>query len=87
MGRPVLAQTGLSGPYDFTLRGPRTPEALPAELQEQLGLQLDAVTAPIDVIVVDDVHEPTLDVQPATASSADAPASAVASQAEATRAP
>ena len=67
MRRPVLDQTGLSGPYDFTLRGPRTPEALPAELQEQLGLQLDAVTAPIDVIVVDDVHEPALDVQPATA--------------------
>lgn len=87
MGRPVLDQTGLSGPYDFTLRGPRTPEALPAELQEQLGLQLDAVTAPINVIVVDNVHEPTLDVQPATASSPDAPASAIASQAPATRAP
>ena len=65
MGRPVLDQTGLSGPYDFTLRGPRTPEALPQELQEQLGLKLDAVTAPINVIVVDDVHEPTVDVQTA----------------------
>jgi uncharacterized protein (TIGR03435 family) len=77
MGGPaVLDQTGLSGTYDFTLRGPRTPEALPAELQEQLGLQLDAVTAPINVIVVDDVHEPTLDVQSASASSAEVPAGA-----------
>jgi uncharacterized protein (TIGR03435 family) len=74
MGGPaVLDQTGLSGPFDFTLRGPRTPEALPAELQEQLGLQLDAVTAPINVIVVDDVHEPTLDLQTASASSAEGP--------------
>jgi uncharacterized protein (TIGR03435 family) len=71
MRRPVIDQTGLAGPYDFTLRGPRTPEALPAELQEQLGLQLDAVTAPIDVIVVDDIRQPTLDVQSAAASSAD----------------
>ena len=87
MGRPVIDQTGLSGPYDFTLRGPRTPEALPAELQEQLGLQLDAVTAPINVIVVDDVNEPTVDVQSASASSAGVEAGALASNATARRAP
>jgi uncharacterized protein (TIGR03435 family) len=63
MGRPVIDKTGLTGRYDFTLRGPRASEALPAELQEQLGLRLEAVTAPIDVIVVDDIQQPTLDVQ------------------------
>jgi hypothetical protein len=64
IGRPVLDQTGLTGRYDFALLGTHTPEALPADLREKLGLQLDAVTAPINVIVVDDVHEPTVDVQP-----------------------
>jgi bla regulator protein blaR1 len=87
MGRPVLDQTGLSGPYDFTLRGPRTPEALPAELQEQLRLQLDAVTAPINVIVVDEVHEPTLDVRSASVSSVDVQAGVFASDAAARRSP
>ena len=86
MGGPVLDQTGLSGTYDFTLRGPRTPEALPAEVQEQLGLHLAAVTAPINVIVVDDVHQPTLGVQPVAASSANAPVGALVSQAAARRA-
>lgn len=86
MGGPVLDQTGLSGTYDFTLRGPRTPEALPAEVQEQLGLHLAAVTAPINVIVVDDVREPTLGVQPVASSSAGVPAGALVSQAAARRA-
>jgi uncharacterized protein (TIGR03435 family) len=86
MGGPVLDQTGLSGTYDFTLRGPRTPEALPAEVQEQLGLHLAAVTAPINVIVVDNVREPTLGVQPVAASGAAVPAGALVSQAAARRA-
>jgi uncharacterized protein (TIGR03435 family) len=83
MGRPVLDQTGLTGRYDFTLRGTNTPEAMPAELQQQLGLRLEAVTAPVDVIVVDHVHEPTVDVQAATASSVDVRAGALSSNAAA----
>jgi uncharacterized protein (TIGR03435 family) len=86
MNRPVLDQTGLASHYDFWLVGSDRPQALPAELREQLGLQLAAVTAPINVIVVDDVHEPTVDVQPATASGAKIPASALASHAAARRA-
>jgi hypothetical protein len=50
-------------------------------------LQLDAVTAPINVIVVDEVHEPTLDVRSASVSSVDVQAGVFASDAAARRSP
>ena len=64
----------------FALKGPQTPEARLAELREQLGLRLEAVTAPVRVIVVDDIREPTLDAQSA-ASPADVLVGVLASQA------
>ena len=67
MGRPVADQTGLTERYDFLIVGPHTAQTLPAELREQLGLQLEAGTAPVDVIVVDDIQQPRLDVQSAAA--------------------
>ena len=38
---------------------------------EQLGVQLDAVTAPINVILVDAVQQPTIEGKSAAESSAD----------------
>jgi bla regulator protein blaR1 len=61
LGRPVLDRTGLTGHYDFTLTGPLTADSLPATLHDQLGLNIEPATLPMDVIVVDQLQEPTLD--------------------------
>jgi uncharacterized protein (TIGR03435 family) len=66
--RPVIDQTGLTGCYDFKLRytydeahatDPDAPPGLFTAIQEQLGLKLDAVKAPIDVFVIDRVEPPS----------------------------
>jgi uncharacterized protein (TIGR03435 family) len=66
--RPVVDQTGLSGRYDFKLqwtfdenRAPTdgsAPPSLFTAIQEQLGLKLEAVKAPTDVVVIDKVERP-----------------------------
>jgi bla regulator protein BlaR1 len=71
-GRTVVDKTGLTGNYDFTLKwtpksttdaGSATgPESLPSfftALQEQLGLRLVSAKGQVEVIVVDDVDEPS----------------------------
>jgi uncharacterized protein (TIGR03435 family) len=67
-GRPVVDQTRLVGRYDFTLKwsrgdGPNSdPNAAPElreAIQEQLGLKLEPVKAPVDVIVIDHVERPS----------------------------
>ena len=64
-GRPVVDRTGLPGTYDFELEfsPAATPDAqLPSvftALQEQLGLKLEATTAPVRVLVIDAVDRPT----------------------------
>lgn len=68
MDRPVVDQTGLTGRYDFRLKwtfdeskAPTDGTAAPSlftAVQEQLGLKLDAVKAPADVLVVDKVEKP-----------------------------
>jgi uncharacterized protein (TIGR03435 family) len=64
MGRPVLDMTGLKGLYDFTLdttglgfngnpaNDPSAPSIFTA-VQENLGLRLIALKAPVEVLVVD----------------------------------
>jgi uncharacterized protein (TIGR03435 family) len=62
VGRPVVDQTGLTGPYEITLDwavdNPTSNEAAPGPsiftaLQEQLGLKLDSTKGPVETIVVD----------------------------------
>jgi len=74
LDRPVLDRTGLTGRFDFAiefspqpdvpsdpgakfrpdLTGPTFIEAL----KEQLGLKLEPLTGPFDVLVIDNVEEP-----------------------------
>lgn len=65
-GKTVVDQTGLTGRYNFTLTW--TPESkggddpgpsLFTALQEQLGLKLEVRKLPVDVLVVDQVEQPT----------------------------
>jgi uncharacterized protein (TIGR03435 family) len=68
MDRPVVDQTGLNGRYDFQLKWTFDESKVPADgtappelftaIQEQLGLKLDAVKAPAEVLVVDKVERP-----------------------------
>jgi uncharacterized protein (TIGR03435 family) len=65
IGRPVIDKTGIKGRYWFQLewaadhdeRGAASPSLL-AAIQEQLGLNLQERTAPIEVLVVDHVERP-----------------------------
>ncbi len=59
LGRTVVDNTGLTGEYDFTAQWPRDQSAdspgptIPAALQEQLGLRLEAGKGPVEIVVVD----------------------------------
>lgn len=68
LDRPAVDRTGLTGRYDFALEW--TPEDLAANganpgpslftaIQEQLGLKLERVKGPADVLVVDSVAKPS----------------------------
>ena len=67
--KPVVDETGLMGRYDFTLKyamdesrvSPDTnaPPGLFTAMEEQLGLKLEPVKAPVGVLVVDSVDKPT----------------------------
>ncbi len=67
--RPIVDQTGLTGRYDFQLqytfdesRAPTDGTAAPSlftAVQEQMGLKLEAVKAPVDVMVIDQVERPS----------------------------
>lgn len=65
--RPVVDRTGLRGEFDFTIDYEKDPDAAPgnpqlvgpgffAALQEQLGLKLESIKAPVDVLVIDRVE-------------------------------
>lgn len=65
--RPVVDRTALPGRYDFTLKWtyavsaeeqPDAPPSLFTAIKEQLGLQLNAVKGPAEVIVIDHLERP-----------------------------
>jgi len=71
-GRILLDQTGLTGKYTFTLKWSRqnlsaatTPSSempgpsLFTALEDQLGLRLESTKAPVDVLVIDHVEQPS----------------------------
>ncbi len=63
VGRPVLDQTGLPGIYGFTLNYSKAnaddrPDVFTA-VQEQLGLKLQAIKAPVTMFVIDHVEKPS----------------------------
>jgi uncharacterized protein (TIGR03435 family) len=70
VSRPVVDRTGLAGTFDFKLEwapDATTPDAptdsnAPAfttALNEQLGLKLEPIRAPIDILIVDHVERPS----------------------------
>ena len=72
LGHPVVNRTGLSGPYAVKLqwaseraraaKNQTDDAALPSlftAVQEQLGLKLESITAPVDIFVIDSVELPT----------------------------
>jgi len=65
--RPVVDQTALKGRYDFKLQwtldeapttSPDAPPGLFTAIQDQIGLKLERVKAPADVLVIDKVERP-----------------------------
>ena len=64
-GRPVEDHTGLKGAYDFEIKWARedTPDSadppLNAVLKEQLGLKLQAAKGNIEILVIDQITQPT----------------------------
>jgi uncharacterized protein (TIGR03435 family) len=68
LGRPVVDKTGLAGKFDFTLRW-TLDENRPASfgspilaaIEEQLGLRLEPRSAPVEVLVIDNVEKPSED--------------------------
>jgi uncharacterized protein (TIGR03435 family) len=68
LDRPLIDQTGLTGKYDFSLNytfdqmrvtDPNAPPGMFTAIQEQLGLKLQPVKAPVDVLVIDSVQKPS----------------------------
>jgi uncharacterized protein (TIGR03435 family) len=72
LDRPVIDRTGLKGRFDYEVRfsptagrldsvGPALPPVpdLFRALRDQLGLKLEPVIAPVDILVVDSAEQPT----------------------------
>ena len=64
--RPIQDNSGLKGSFEWNLTFGTSPNATNAPMiftavQEQLGLKLDSTKAPVDVLVIDHVEQPTED--------------------------
>jgi uncharacterized protein (TIGR03435 family) len=69
LDRPAVDQTGLTGRYDFQLKwtpdearaaaDSNAPPGMFTAIQEQIGLKLEPVKAPADVLVIDAVQRAT----------------------------
>ena len=63
VGRPVIDKTELRGYYEVSLKYSMATAddapVLPTALREQLGLMLQPVDAPTDVLVIDHIERPT----------------------------
>jgi uncharacterized protein (TIGR03435 family) len=63
--RPVIDRTGLTGTYDYQLEWSVDSDAtgvgptIFTAIQEQLGLRLEAVKAPVDTLVIDHIERPS----------------------------
>ncbi len=66
--RPVVDQTGLAGRFNFFLKwtpdgvqtdDPNAPPSIFTAVQEQLGLRLEPIKAPVDLLVIDHVERPS----------------------------
>jgi uncharacterized protein (TIGR03435 family) len=71
--RPLIDRTGLTGKVDFELvftppqfapdneqtADPSAPPPFTAALRDELGLKLQSATAPVDVLVIDHIEQPT----------------------------
>ena len=66
--RPLVDQTGLTGRYDFKLHytsdevhstDPDAPPGLFTAVQEQLGLKFEPAKAPVEVLVIDHIEQPS----------------------------
>jgi uncharacterized protein (TIGR03435 family) len=61
----VIDRTGLTGKYDYVLEWSFDSDASIAgptiftALQEQLGLRLESVKAPVDTLVIDRIERPS----------------------------
>ena len=65
-GRLVFDRTGLAESFDVDLeystdQAPSDAPSIFAAVQEQLGLKLDFIREPVDVVVIDHVERPTED--------------------------
>jgi uncharacterized protein (TIGR03435 family) len=70
LDRPVVDRTGLSGRFDYEVRfsvaagrlsaspADRSGTSIFTALREQLGLKLEPVTAPVDVLVIESARQP-----------------------------
>jgi uncharacterized protein (TIGR03435 family) len=66
--RPVVDHTGVQGRYDFPLKfikddantvDPNAPPRIFTAIQEQVGLKLEPMKAPADVIMIDRIERPS----------------------------
>jgi uncharacterized protein (TIGR03435 family) len=64
LGRPVIDRTGIEGEFGFKVDyaiddNPDSGASLPAAVQEQLGLKLEAAKGPVETLVVDHAEKPS----------------------------